>query len=273
MIHSDLPQEVATRNRRAVRLGTKLDRNLLSYVAAASAAGVSVLAGAPAAEANVVYTPANTQVGSTLLLDLNHDGINDFKLVLAHSSHCEGLCTGTGFHHDTAFTSQNGKLAVYGLSNNQVWGQGAYASALLRGSRIGSNGKFPGGNKMVTANDINSYTWDLGVAGPWVGAPFGPSTIKNHFLGFKFSINGQTHFGWARFNVTILKAAVIQATLTGYAYETQANTPITTSSLTVAQNRTGEEEILPVEPSRASLGALARGADGLVIWRKEESGS
>ena len=44
---------------------------------------------------------------------------------------------------------------------------------------------------MVSANDINSYTFDLGVDGPWKGASFGSNTIKNHYLGFKFMIRGE----------------------------------------------------------------------------------
>jgi len=42
-----------------VRLNTQLNKSLVSYVAAAGAAGAGMLAGALPADAEVVYTPAN----------------------------------------------------------------------------------------------------------------------------------------------------------------------------------------------------------------------
>ena len=116
-----------------------LEKALLSYVAAATAAGVGALAGARPAAAEVVYTPAQVEpTPGTYYLDINHDGIDDFKFVLAHSSRCQGLCTTSArIHHHTAFTSQNGKLAVYGLDSNEVFGEGSVASALRIGAQIG----------------------------------------------------------------------------------------------------------------------------------------
>ena len=60
------------------RLNSKLDKNLWAYAAVASAAGVGMLAAAPAAEAKIVYTPVNVALPPGYALDLNHDGIVDF---------------------------------------------------------------------------------------------------------------------------------------------------------------------------------------------------
>jgi hypothetical protein len=61
-------------------LNDRLHKRLLTYMAAAGAAGVSVLAMTQPANAKVVYTPADRTliwIGSDFL-DLNHDGIPDF---------------------------------------------------------------------------------------------------------------------------------------------------------------------------------------------------
>jgi hypothetical protein len=254
--------------RRKTALNRKLDKNLLAYMAAATAAGVGALVGAQPADAEVVYTPANVHAGpGTYYLDLNHDGINDYQFVIGHTSHCEGVCT-TNHVHATAFNSQHGKLRVYGLSSNQVFGEGSVASALRIGARVGPDGKYPGGNKMVEANDINSYTFDLSASGPWKANRTGTNTLRNHFVGFKFLIKGEVHYGWARFNVTIRKAAVVSAVLTGFAYETEPNKAISTLILGL-RTSAGNSVILDhAQPQSASLGLLARGVDGMAIWRR-----
>ena len=88
---------------------------------------------------------------------------------------------------------------------------------------------------------------------------------SNKFLGVKFQISGQTHYGWV--NVNMHTRAI-----TGYAYETNANQPI------LAGEKSGPVKVGATEPAQvlappiqpATLGALARGADGLSLWRREE---
>jgi hypothetical protein len=117
--------------------------------------------------------------------------------------------------------------------------------------KIGGNGKFSASNfwmGFVGATDGEPPDY----FGPW--APQG-GNVKNHYVGLKFVINGETHYGWARFNVQVrqpLKGSV-QAILTGYAYETVANAPI------VAGKTSGAEEA-GAQP--ATLGKLAAGAAG-----------
>jgi len=255
--------------RTASRLGANLDKNLMSYAVAAGAAGVGLLALAQPAEAKIVYTPAHTKVGSSTFIDLNHDGIHDFKLVLHHSTRCVGVCTTPGIHHGTAFGSTNAFLAAYGVASaDQIYGQGKFASALPAGVRVGPKSKFPGGNRMAGAHAINGT--NQSVSGPWAGTGVG---VQHRFLGLKFTIHGKTHFGWARLNVTISQAAVIQATLTGYAYETVPNKPIVTGK-TKGPEAHGDATFASVSvptPAPASLGLLAQGASGLVAWRKRDA--
>ena len=66
----------------------------------------------PAAEAKVVYTPANMVIpGGGYYLDLNHDGVNDFNLNLNGDSRG---------HSDSGYFS-----AIPVASQNMIWGHGA----------------------------------------------------------------------------------------------------------------------------------------------------
>ena len=55
--------------------------------------------------------------------------------------------------------------------------------------------------------------------GQWINA-------TNRYLGLKFKIHGQTHYGWARLSIQY-ENFTFAATLTGYAYETIPNKAIT----------------------------------------------
>jgi hypothetical protein len=75
------------RKRAAARLDWRLEKRLLSYVVAATASGLAVMACSPQAEATVVYTPTwipIAPVSSVTNLDLNNDGIVDFQVWLAN---------------------------------------------------------------------------------------------------------------------------------------------------------------------------------------------
>jgi hypothetical protein len=259
-----------TSKRTAARLGASLDKNLISYAIAAGAAGVGLLALAQPAEAKIVFTPAHKNIGASTLIDLNHDGIKDFRLSLSRTQHCVGGCTTTGMHHGTAFESTNALLAAYGVANaNQLYGQGKFVSALPAGVRVGPKSKFPGGNVMARANAINGTNESF--SGAWAGT--GGVGVQHRFLGLKFKIHGKTHFGWARFNVTISQAAVVQATLTGYAYETVPNKPIVTGRKKGPDAASSGDDAVSASvsvptPRPASLGRLAQGAPGLVAWRR-----
>ena len=96
---------------------------------------------------------------------------------------------------------------------------------------------------------------DRNVVGRWGNDP------QNRYLGVKFLINGQTHFGWVRLTVKSDKLLSITATITGYAYETVPNKPIFagtaagTAAATVAKSAATEAQVS--RPSGPSLGMLA----------------
>ena len=90
--------------------------------------------------------------------------------------------------------------------------------------------------------------------------------VVNRYLGLKFQLNGETHFGWARLTVKLSLQAPMQVLLTGYAYETQPNTPIIAGQEHGPDTRALSEGA----PQPASLGVLALGAQGLSAWRRGE---
>jgi len=217
------------------------------YAIAASAAGVSVLALSQPSEAKIIYTPKHLPLnfGKTFI-DLNHDGFTDLYFDLWTSNADESI-----------------QLHVFGFKRkNLIWGSSGWASALSSGVSIGKNSKFKfGDNFMVYANS-NTCTTNKSVCGygPW-------ANVNNRYLGLKFYIKGTVHYGWARLNVLIggggrhNQAPGIDATLTGYAYETIPNKPIITG-------KTKRADAITVEP--AKLGHLAAGASAVSGRRKSE---
>jgi hypothetical protein len=118
-------------------LSESIQHQLNMYALVASAAGVSLLASALPAEARIVYTKANKAIGpkTTALLDLNHDGIVDFKIV---DSYLSATSNGGG--------AAGALFAVPAEQNNGVQGhtvpRRGYASALFANVWVGPNGRF-----------------------------------------------------------------------------------------------------------------------------------
>jgi hypothetical protein len=224
-------------------LSQSTQRRLTSYALAAGAAGVGVLALASPSEAEIVYTPTNVMIHTNvgLKLDLNGDGVADFELL------------------NSTRGAVGGQRVAPKVTGNHVIGSGIYASALLPGVTIGNGGPFAHrarGTLMAGWSDFSNF---LSSHGPW-------KNTRNRYLGFKFLINGEVHFGWARLSVD-----VSDVLLTGYAYETVANKAI------VAGQTSGSHQAGRASPAengsqvaaRASLGRLAQGAAGLFAWRRD----
>lgn len=245
--------------RTTARLGAKTERSLLTYAAAATAAGVGLLALAQPSEAKVVFTAVQLQlpVDQPTFIDLNHDGINDFKLFPVSSD--LNL-------HDTQGVRSSEVIKLYGVgTGNQIWGKAPYVSALTAGVKVGSGAPLAS-NANIMGFESKFSGGPTSYGGPW--APDG-QVVKNHFVGFKFLINGEVHFGWARMTVQISRPEVkkLRAVLTGYAYETVPNRPIVTGKTSTAVD---VSSMIRPGANVPTLGALAQGAMGLSIWRREE---
>jgi len=252
-------------------LSVSLQKRLNTYAIAAGAAGVSLLILGQWSEAEIVYTPANEVIGrnGSYSLDLNHDGIIDFVLV-------EHAVASTEFFH----TSQ--RLNVKAANGNGVncivssfcISTYIYAAAWEPGKEIGVSPLYgwihysaPMALEQLRKGSM-FYYW------PW-------ANISDHYLGLKFKINGETHYGWARLTVKFHagppKDRAWEAHLTGYAYETIADKSIIAGK-TKGNDHDDEEasgaSFSPEPPELkqfAPLGTLALGARGLALWRRSEA--
>jgi hypothetical protein len=201
--------------RARVQLSPSIEQRLTSYALAASAAGVGVLVATTPAEGRIIYTPANKIIshGGKYELDLNHDGVIDFTLRNKYFSQtAESTFVSVLSAIPAPGNGAAGWTAVeHGLSGTQFVG---YAFALKAGAKVNGARYFVGKKLASVSYSAGGNYYD----GSWVN-------VKNRYLGLQFKIKGTTHYGWARLSVQF-KNERVTGTLTGYAYETDANTPI-----------------------------------------------
>ncbi len=256
------------------QLSESLDKRLTAYALAASAArpakaeehplalfhyaagtaGLGLLALAQPAQAKVVYTRANVVIGSYVPLDLNHDGKSDFSLNRGMATYCRDSyrdCYGAEWLQVSAASFQG---------RNRILGKSGIASVLPAGMSVGPKNQFSKADYFMGSLRFHrsSRTQAYKYYGPWINDGKG---VKNQYLGLRFLIKGKPHYGWARLTVSGSKGS-IQASLSGYAYETIANKAIVTG-------KTRGPEIVPMGP--ATLGHLARGASAVSVWRRRQT--
>jgi len=100
--------------------------------------------------------------------------------------------------------------------------------------------------------------------------------VGDRYLGLAFQLNGKTHFGWARLTVNIKKQGLrIKAVLTGYAYETEPDTPIIAGQTSgnypnQSKPQAFSSPLTTPGGQPATLGMLALGQPAMAIWRREE---
>jgi hypothetical protein len=222
------------RRERRGALSKALEGRLAAY---ALAAGAGIVCTAQPAHAGIIYTPADiTFTGGTVFIPFN--GVNDFRFTMR---------TADG---EDAFLSMGG----LGNPGAGVVGKGSLASALALGMQIGPKAPFvkirSGAALMAEAYYISSF--DYGYKGKWKNA-------ADKFLGVRFDINGQAHFGWAEFDVSVDRLN-FSATLLGYAYDTVANQGL-------RAGQTSAPGAPAATPEPATLGLLALGSVALGAWR------
>jgi len=239
-------------------LSDTFTHRLNAYAVVAGAAGVGMLASAQPAGAKIIYTPAHipiVQNKGLVELDLNHDGINDFQFSnYTYAERAKRRPEGFSKFALTAGPAQQSNRVRSAESVGTVC-----AAHLLKGKTVGPHSPFqPGHSSLPMAEGAGGYT-SFNSFGPWL-------KVKQGYLGLKFVIKGEIHFGWVR----IQMAGETYPTITGYAYETIPNKPIITGQ-TKGPEEIGAKASLPGPAARsATLGLLAMGAPGLAAWRREE---
>ncbi len=248
---TDSPQKTSSDN---------LNRRLAFYSLTAAVAGVSVLALAQPAESEVIVTkktiPIPTSLGLTSIpISLTNNGINDFSFSLYSYD-------GYSIRRSLRMWPLEGGAVVARASSRHILSS---ALPLVRGAKIGPSAQF---------SNLNFANIEESQEGRQFSGLWGV-TSKNRFLGVKFLINGETHYGWIRLTVNTDKNGLLAGTITGYAYETVANKPILAGTAgTATTDKTTTEVQGPDGIQRQygpSLGMLAAGADALPIWRREET--
>ena len=256
--------------RKGTKLSKAMDGRLKTYSLVAMAAGVGVAAGTVPAEAQIVYTPAHVELNQKFELDLNNDGANDFNLIPWGSASIGGSLRTSWLDvcHSPAEGSHacvQSSSSIQANKDNVVLTTGDGAAALAAGAAIGPQQQFIGTGQAVYMGgrvfySVTSRNPKVEWNGPWVNSGNG---VTDRYLGLKFKINGQFHYGWARISVKTNRNPGIHggfiAYLQGYAYETVANKAIRAGQTVEAKTA--------AEGRGPSLGALAAGAEGLPSWR------
>ncbi len=245
------------RRRKPAEVSESVNARLNMYALAAGAAGVGVLALARPAQAKIVYTPAHEVIGANGVynLDLTHDGTVDFLLQ----------------QWNYGFWSSDNQLLADAAVGNGVQGRRYLAAALLSGASIGPSQNFIAGDANGEVMLSVTHTTTGGPSflhGSW-------ANVRNRYLGLKFEINGETHYGWARLTVERHEFH-FTAALTGYAYETTPNMAIQAGETSgdaadfsaKALDTTWSSVNSSDTPRSGSLGSLALGALNVAVRRQ-----
>ena len=241
---------------RRKQLNPRFDKMLAAYTTAAGATvGLALLAAAQPAEAKIVYTKTNLTITSSYLLDLNHDGVPDFDI-----DFCSCRPHGAGLW--VQVSNQSYVHAPRNAVREQTTFPGD-AAALRNGVTIGP--------KQAFISPQYGYGAAMASAGSY-GAPYsgGPwLNVTKRYLGLKFLIHGEVHYGWARLSVT---DQIFKIVLTGYAYETTPNKSLRAGQTSETAANESDDTVSLTKPTtgRLSLGLLARGAEAMEFWRKKE---
>jgi hypothetical protein len=174
---------------------------------------------------------------------------------IAQSYHTFSTLTSTGINR--GFFTPNLPGAEAAISSKGLVADLASGASIGPGARFGKGAGY-GLIFTYTPSQVVSSQRHLG------NLRFG----QTNYFGFKFLSSGQPHYGWVRVESDIVRGGTrtpwVATTISAYGYESAPNTAILAGSCT-APNETAASD----SASTGSLGALALGAPGLILWRRK----
>lgn len=213
-------------------LATPIEKRRLAYAVATAGA----IALTTPASASIVFTKTHTTLTRGFLdIDLNHDGSSDFILhnySFGTSSTVRVISVKGGSSAAGVIVSAKSSHWAYRLPRSYPIGSGVTHSFRFQDVFI------PNGTQL---------------------------RLQNKFLGLRFKINGQFHYGWARITTRGDFTGHLGLLLTGFAYETQPDTTILAGDTGSSASETSADTAPSSTPP--SLAVLSLGWRGLDAWR------
>lgn len=186
-----------------------------------SAMAAAFIAGATEADAQIIYvdiTDITVDLGFYIPLDIDGGGYNDIILQAASNT-----------MYPWTYVNGFGNLssAGYGGPNNAFQGYAGdvfpYASALDSGATISAGASFVSNaaNYAIFASVFSGSTY-----GPWADE-------TDKYLGFKFDIDGELHYGWMRLDIFVTP---VSFTIKDWAYNSNPDEMIIAGDMGAADS-------------------------------------
>ena len=246
--------------RRAGSLGSRLEKSIAAY----SIAAAGMLSLTTVAHAQIVYTRLDlvNDIGS-IKIDFNDDHLVDF---VVHNR----LYRENGNY--SATLGLNGRMApMAGVIPNQK----GFAKVLSYGASIGSAAQFASlsHRREVPLVSLFCFYQECGpVKGSWYN-------VQDKYLGVRFEINGQIHYGWVRLSVKRISSIMrfhqhyLKVSVKDYAYESTPGKAIAAGDVGPKES-SFDGNLVPRDKSAQalvpqSLGLLSAGAAAIPLWRRQ----
>ncbi len=204
-----------------------------------SAMAATFIAAGTEAEAQIVYVDivdVTLDLGFYIPLDMDGGGTDDFLFQVASDS-------SASWSFVNGFGNYSG-LSIGGPNNAMVGYTGPifpYASAIESGNLIDADANF-------VTNSVN-YAFFASI---YSGVTYGPwADVTDKYLGVKFEIDGELHYGWIRLDVTV---APVSMTFKDWAYNATPNEMI----------EAGDTGVVPSEISFADAAVTENEGVGIV---------